>query len=89
MVPLPDLLVCVKAPEEIIQNRTMSRTDLRRFFEPKDKTGKYIQRGIALFEQLCSIDVIQHILLSVNCEDGEESIRGSTGEVVRFVLANY
>jgi thymidylate kinase len=71
LVPLPDLVVHVKAPIDVLQERALTRPDRRR--ELARKSGDEVQRRIAqaveLFDALAEIEPIRDRLLTVEIAD--------------------
>lgn len=92
LVPLPDIIVCVKAPKDIILRRTLDRKDLPARFEPKKLMRKYIERALTTFKELASTDKIRQRLFTVDLSDGSiGEINGYVDKIVSLILAakNY
>jgi thymidylate kinase len=71
LLPLPDLIVYVKAPIEILVKRTLQRSDPPREMSSKDPVmmEKYIRSSIRIFDQLMDVERIRNRLLVVNNTD--------------------
>jgi hypothetical protein len=89
LVPLPDLIVYVRAPVNSLIDRSLRRMDPPRELRSKNRTQieMYINRAVTIFEQLVEADEIRSRVLTV--ENPEIAGKGR-GEVVdcitEFVL---
>ena len=71
LLPLPDLIVYIKAPIDILVRRTLQRPDPPREMTSKDPamTEKYVSRAIEIFDQLMESERIRSRLLLVENPD--------------------
>jgi thymidylate kinase len=71
LVPLPDLVVHVKAPVDVLLRRALTRPDRRRELAPKDpqEVERRISRAVELFDALAEIAPISERLLTVEIAD--------------------
>jgi len=71
LLPLPDLVVYVKAPVDILVSRTLQRPDPPREMGAKDPdmTEKYVKMAISIFDELVEVERIRIRLLVVDNPD--------------------
>src|SRR5215210_4459985 len=71
LLPLPDLIVYIKAPVDVLVRRALQRPDPPREMGNKtpDMTEKYVKDATAIFDQLIGSERIQSRLLVVNNPD--------------------
>ena len=71
LLPLPDLVVYIKAPIEVLVRRALQRPDPPREMHKKDPimTEKYIKDATAVFDQLMECERIKSRLLVVDNPD--------------------
>lgn len=89
LVPLPDIIVYIKAPVDILVQRALLRTDPPREIRSKNRAliEKHIQRAVEMFEELIQADNIQSRLLIVENPDSDDQGCGDVVEgVVRFII---
>jgi thymidylate kinase len=88
LVPLPDIVVCVTAPQETVLDRIGTRKQLRLVFEPKARVREYVSRAMELFRGLAATKVIRARLLTIDTSNDvahrmddelDELIRGIVG----------
>jgi thymidylate kinase len=74
LVPLPDLVVYVRAPREVVVKRTLHRLDPPRQMNSKGPalTESYVQRAAAIFDQLVEAEPIRCRSLIVDNRDFAE-----------------
>lgn len=76
LVPLPDIIIYVKAPIEHLISRTLQRGDPPREikFKTRDSIGNYIRRAVLMFEELILHERIRvRTLVVENPDSGEVS----------------
>jgi thymidylate kinase len=86
LVPLPDLIVSVKAPIDVLWKRAMTRSDRRRELarNDEDEVRRWIVRAVELFDALAEIEPIRNRLVTVEIADDEpESLDAAILEVER------
>jgi len=71
LLPLPDLIVYIKAPVDVLVRRALRRPDPPREMGNKnpDMTEKYVKNATAIFDQLMGSERIRSRLLVVNNPD--------------------
>jgi thymidylate kinase len=71
LVPLPDTIVYIKAPVDVLVQRSLQRTDPPREIKSKNRTQieKYIVRAASMFDQLVKAENIQCRLIIVEYHD--------------------
>lgn len=71
LLPLPDLIVYIKAPIEVLVRRALQRPDPPREMGSKDPamTEKYVRGAMAVFDQLMEAERIRSRLLIVDNPD--------------------
>lgn len=87
LISLPDILVCVAAPQDVILDRMASRMERRQVFDPKSKKEEYVRRACMIFDELCKVDEIEKKVIVVNTGD-HRTIHKQTEDVVEFILKN-
>ncbi len=86
LVPLPDVIVSVKAPIDVLLKRAMTRSDRRRELAQKDEdeVRRWIVRAVELFDALAEIEPIRDRLVTVEIADDEpENLDAAILEVER------
>jgi deoxyadenosine/deoxycytidine kinase len=91
LMPLPDLIVYVRAPMESLIRRSLRRADPPREMKSKNRAQveTYVRRAVTMFEQLVKADEIRSRVLTV--ENPEIAYRGcakAVDHITEFVL-NY
>lgn len=73
LVPLPDRIVHVKAPIDVLLRRAMTREDRRRELArtDADQVKRWIVRAVELFDALAEIEPIRDRLVTVEMGDDE------------------
>jgi len=91
LVPLPDMIMYVKAPMETLVQRTLLRADPPREIKSRNQEliEKQINRAVRMFDQLVKAENIQSRLLIVeNPELNEHQYDMLVNEIVEFIM-NY
>lgn len=91
VVPLPDIIVYIKAPRDILLKRTRQRPDPPREMklQSPDMLELYINRAVTMFEQLTQAETIRSRLLEVENDDVEgDGIETAVNRITAFIL-NY
>lgn len=89
LAPLPDLLIYIKAPIDILIQRSLKRSDPPREMGSKIRTliEKYIHRAVAMFDQLVEVDRIRARTLVVeNPEATDQGRDAVVNKIVQFIL---
>ena len=89
LLPLPDVIVYVKAPLDSLIKRSLQRTDRRREIESLDKAQieKYIKRAVTMFEQLVDTEKIRNrVLIVENPESADKRCDIAADYIAEFVL---
>ena len=84
LVPLPDVIVHVKAPTDVLLRRAMSRPDPRRELAGKSarEVEGRIARAVELFDALAKIEPIRERLLTVEiADDSPERLQAGVREI--------
>jgi hypothetical protein len=87
-VPLPDRIVYVRAPIDLLVDRAMTRPDQRRELAGRspDELRRSLERAIELFDGLAMTEPIRDRLLTVDIGDDSARTRdAAVREVARFV----
>ncbi|HLO15124.1 MAG TPA: hypothetical protein VK206_09865 [Anaerolineales bacterium] len=89
LVPLPDVIVYIKASMDILVQRSLNRTDAPREMRSKDRAviESYINRAVRMFDDLIKADNIQRRLLII--ENSDRNGHGSdlaVNDIVGFIL---
>ncbi|HEX6579562.1 MAG TPA: hypothetical protein VF195_01630 [Actinomycetota bacterium] len=71
LVPLPDLVVHVKAPTDLLVERAMIRPDVRRELAGQDeeRIGSWIRRAITVFDALAESEAIRDRVVTIELAD--------------------
>ncbi len=91
LVPLPDLIVYVKAPIDTLIQRSLQRSDPPKEMRSKDPAliEKYIRRADAIFEQLAKAEKIRSRLLIVENPQLTSNERSAVVDYVsEFIRSN-
>jgi deoxyadenosine/deoxycytidine kinase len=91
LLPLPDLIVYVRASVDILMERTLRRVDPPREINTKDlaQTERYVKSAVALFDQLAEAENIRCRLLIVESRDFAEPEYGRVVDVITQSILNY
>lgn len=88
LVPLPDLVVYVRAPHDALVDRAMARPDRRRELRGRgrEEVSDLIARAIELFDRLAVTEPIRSRLLTVEvAEEASGGLEAAVAQVARFV----
>jgi thymidylate kinase len=92
LVPLPDVIVYVKAPTDVLLRRAMTRSDPRRELAQNDEEQleRWIVRAVELFDVLAEVEPIRDRLVTVEIVDDtpeglDAAIREVEGSLARDV----
>jgi len=91
LVPLPDIIIYIKAPMHILIQRSLQRADPPREMKSRNREliGKHINRAVEMFDQLIAADNIQCRLLIVeNSDSNHQGYNNVVDDIVEFIL-NY
>ena len=89
LVPLPDRIVYIKVPVDILVQRSLRRMDAPREMRSKDRAviEQYINGAVSMFDELIKTDNIQRRLLIVeNADQNDYKIDIAVNEIVNFIL---
>lgn len=93
LVPLPDVIVYVKAPIDVLLRRAMTRSDRRRELAQHDEeeVQRWIVRAVELFDALAEIEPIRDRLVTVEIADDtpeglDTAIREVEGSLARDLV---
>ena len=91
LLPLPDLIVYIKAPVEVLVRRAMQRPDPPREMGSKDPvmTEKYVRSATAVFDRLMEAERIKSRLLIVNNLDLPEEEHNKLTDQVAVSILKY
>jgi thymidylate kinase len=81
IVPLPDLIVYVQSPLDVILERTVSRRDQPRRIEHSNVV-KYIEKAHRVFEEFTAIDRIKKKIVTVNYYENGVALADRLAEYV-------
>lgn len=89
LIPLPDIIVYVRAPVDTLVKRTLQRSDPPREMRSKDaaQIEAYVNRAVAMFDQLVQPDHIRNrILIVENPESTDPGCDSAVEHIIDFVL---
>lgn len=91
LLPLPDLIIYIRAPVEVLVRRALQRTDPPREMQSKDPamTEKYIRSATAVFDQLMASERIRSRLLIVDNPDLTDEEHDKLVENVSASILKY
>jgi thymidylate kinase len=90
LVPLPDILVYIRAPMDSLIKRSLRRSDPPREMRAKDpvQIENYMKRAVAMFEQLIHTETMQKRVLIVDNPEFASTARESvSAQVCQFILS--
>jgi deoxyadenosine/deoxycytidine kinase len=88
LLPLPDRVIYVRAPEEVLVKRAMRRPDRRRELSADDReeVKHWIARARQVFEGLSEAPAIRDRVLAVEyADDSPDSQRAVVAQIVAFI----
>jgi len=89
LVPLPDLVVYVRAPVDVIVGRTTRRADAPRQLKSKDgqSTERCVESAAAMFDELVKAESIRCRLLTVESTDvAEPAYQTMVDDISNYIL---
>jgi thymidylate kinase len=92
LVPLPDVIVYIKAPIESLVRRSLARRDPPREMRSRDpvRVRGHIGRAVRMFDQLVQAENIRARLLVVeNCDAPEAGQANAADEIVKFIQSRW
>jgi deoxyadenosine/deoxycytidine kinase len=91
LVPLPDVVVYVKAPVDSLINRSLQRSDPPREMKSKDPEmiEKYVNDAVAMFDQLVTTEEIRERVLIVDNPEWDEKQSEEAAEYVSEFVLNH
>ena len=90
-VPLPELVVYVKAPVDSLVRRSLRRGDTRKEMKSKNHllVEKYVSRAAEMFDRLTETERIRDRVLTVANPDSNEGPCGAVADRVAEFILNY
>jgi thymidylate kinase len=91
LIPLPDVIVYVRAPIESLIRRSLQRVDPPREMRSKNRAQieTYVNRAVTMFEHLVKVDEIRdRVLIVENPEIADREYDKAVDDIAEFVL-NY
>ena len=88
LAPLPDVIVYIKAPVDILLKRALQRPDPPREMKSQSPAmlELYINRAVTMFEQLTQAEKIHSRLLEVENNDLDGRLETAVNRITEFVL---
>ena len=89
LIPLPDVIVYVRAPVDSLIKRSLQRTDRRREIESINQAQieKYVKRAVTMFEQLVKVEKIRsRVLIVENPESADRGCDATVDYITEFLL---
>ena len=88
LVPLPDIIIYIKVPVDILVQRSLQRTDPPREMRSRNREliEKHINRAVKMFDQLIAAENIQARLLIVENPDFSHGRSKVIDNIVQFIL---
>ena len=90
LVPLPDIIIYIKVPMDILVQRSLQRTDPPREMRSRDREliEKHINRAVKMFDQLIAAENIQARLLIVeNPDSNHQGYNKAVDDIIEFILS--
>ncbi|HJR80497.1 MAG TPA: hypothetical protein VJ821_10520 [Anaerolineales bacterium] len=91
LVPLPDIIIYIKAPVEILVQRALLRPDPPREIRSRNPAliEKHVNRAVEMFDQLTQASTIQSRLLIVeNPHSNYQECDDVIERIVKFIINN-
>ena len=91
LIPLPDLIVYVRAPVESLIKRSLHRPDPPREMRSKNRAliERYITRAVTMFEQLVEAEGIRNRVLIVDNPECADRNRDAAVDYITESVLNY
>jgi len=91
LVPLPELVVYIKAPVESLVQRSLQRSDARKEMRSKDQkvVEEYVRRAAEMFDRLTKTERIRDRILVVANPASTEVERGFVADRIATFILNY
>jgi thymidylate kinase len=91
LLPLPDLIIYIRAPLEDLIRRSLQREDPPREMRSKDRllVEKFIRRAVAVFEMLVTTERIRERVLIVENPSSADGRRQEAVESIVSYLLNH
>jgi thymidylate kinase len=91
LIPLPDVIVYIRAPLECLIERSLHRTDPPRIMRSKNRAQNevYIRRAVKMFEQLVKTEQIQKRVLVIENPDSSKLEWNQTVHKITQSILNY
>lgn len=89
LIPLPDVIVYVRAPVDSLINRSLQRPDPPREMKSKNRAliEKYVNSAVAMFEQLVKAERIRNrVLIVENPESADKGCDTAVDYITEFAL---
>jgi len=88
LVPLPDIIIYIRVPMDILVQRSLQRTDPPREMRSgnRELIEKHINRAVKMFDQLIAAENIQARLLIVENSDFSHGHSKVVDDIVQFIL---
>ena len=91
LVPLPDIIIYIKAPVDILVQRSLLRADPPREIKSRNRglIEKHVSRAVKMFDELVEADNIQRRLLIVeNSDSNHQGYDKLVDDIVRFIISH-
>lgn len=91
LVPLPELIVYIKAPMDSLVQRSLQRSGAPKEMRSKNQmlVEKYVSRAAEMFDQLTEIKPIRDRVLIAANPDSTEDERGAVADHIAKLILNY
>jgi len=91
LVPLPELVVYIKAPVDSLVQRSLQRSDARKEMRSKNQmlVENYVSRAAEMFDRLTETKQIRDRVLIVTNPDSTEGERGAVADHIATFILNY
>ncbi|HEX6268697.1 MAG TPA: hypothetical protein VFZ43_00550 [Anaerolineales bacterium] len=88
LVPLPDIIVYIKAPVDVLVQRSLKRADPPRELKSKNRAliEKRVRRAVEMFDQLVEAENIRSRLLTVENSGLNQNHDMIVNEIVDFIM---
>lgn len=88
LVPLPDIIIYIRVPIDILVQRSLQRTDPPREMRSgnRELIEKHINRAVKMFDQFIAAENIQARLLIVENSDFSHGHNKVVDDIVQFIL---